>query len=695
MNRGKSKQNQTLRYKCSLLFGLTSILPLLLFLFVLRQYDLFQDYQAMAILGMSFVLAGLGFLFFMKTVTGVDRLSQDFIKMEQGEIEELGERDTSSEFTEMARIAESFNKTLTELKSHTKELESLIGQITTLSELTELVSRIPDIKEVLKIVLQRTMGAVNAKMGSIMILDDESQTLRIAASEGLDETVVAKTIIRVGENIAGKVAQTGESILVEDLDQDSRFSKVNDPKYKSSSFISMPLRAHWRVMGVLNLSKRGGTGVFSESDLKFLTTLLGHVGFALENAKLLKDAKSAAEQLQQVVSKQSVQLDVAQKEVLYSMELFQEAQRMEAMGTLAGGIAHDFNNLLMGIQGNISLVLNDIESSHPHHERLQNIEQYVLKGADLTRQLLGFARGGKYDVKIVKLSDLVEKSSKLFGRTRKEIKIQRELQEDIWPVEADPAQIEQVMLNLYVNACQAMPEGGELYLKTENLILNEDFVRPHELNPGKYVKISVSDTGIGMDEETIQRIFEPFFTTKNMGRGTGLGLASAYGIVKNHEGIINAQSKKGKGTTFNIYLPASEKEVIKEKEHFEELLEGKETILLIDDEDMIISVGSPMLKRLGYGILIARSGKEALEIYVKNKDKIDMIILDMIMPDMGGSETYDRIKEINPDIKVLLASGYSLDGQASEILKRGCNGFIQKPFKMAPLSQKIREVLDN
>lgn len=372
----------------------------------------------------------------------------------------------------------------------------------------------------------------------------------------------------------------------------------------------------------------------------------------------------------------------------------QQVQKMEAIGTLAGGMAHDFNNLLMAIQGNTSLMLVDTDISHPHYQRLKHIEQSVRIAADLTRQLLGFAKGGRYEVKLTDLNEIVKRTSSMFGRTKKEIKIHTKYQEDIWTVKADQRQIEQVLSNLYANAWHAMPGGGELYLRTENITLDENYVKPLSVEPGRYVKISVTDTGVGMDEATQKRIFEPFFTTKEMGRGTGLGLASVYGIIRNHGGIINVYSEKGEGTTFNIYLQASEKEVIKEKEMPEELLKGTETILLVDDQDMIIDVGQGMLKALGYTVLVARSGKEAIELHKANRDKIDMVILDMIMPGGGGGETYDQMKEITPDIKVLLSSGYSIDGQATEILERGCNGFIQKPFSMNELSLKIREILD-
>jgi len=375
---------------------------------------------------------------------------------------------------------------------------------------------------------------------------------------------------------------------------------------------------------------------------------------------------------------------------------FQQAQKMEAVGTLAGGIAHDFNNLLMGIEGRASLMFLDIDSEHPHLTHLKGIGDMVKRGAGLTKQLLGFARGGKYEVRPTNLNELIEKSSEMFGRTKKEVRIHRKYQKGLPTAEVDRTQIEQVLLNLYVNAWQAMPGGGDLYIQTESLTLNERDVSPFGVKPGNYVKVSVTDTGVGMDEETQQRIFEPFFTTKEMGRGTGLGLASAYGIIKNHGGIINAYSKKGEGATFNIYLPASQREVTtKEKKQADKILKGTETVLLVDDKDMILDVGQEMLTAMGYKVLVASSGKEAVGFYERNKDQIDIIILDMIMPDVSGGDVYDRLKEINPNIRVLLSSGYSISGQANEILERGCDGFIQKPFNMSRLSQGIRKILDS
>ena len=317
-----------------------------------------------------------------------------------------------------------------------------------------------------------------------------------------------------------------------------------------------------------------------------------------------------------------------------------QAQKMESIGTLAGGIAHDFNNLLMGILGNASLILMQLDRSHPVFDRLKNIEDYVQRGSDLTKQLLGFARSGKYEVKPTNLAEFIYESSELFGRTKKEIRIYRKAQEELWVVEVDRGQMEQVLLNLYVNAWQAMPGGGDLYLSAENVSLDEVDASPYpyDINPGKYVKVTVTDTGIGMNEAIKDRIFEPFFTTKEKGRGTGLGLASAYGIIKNHGGFIHVESKAGHGTSFMIYLPASNKVVENDHKTEDELQKGQETVLLIDDEEMILDVGSEMIKGLGYEVMTATGGKQGLEIYEQNRDKIDLVILDMIMPEIGGEK---------------------------------------------------------
>lgn len=383
--------------------------------------------------------------------------------------------------------------------------------------------------------------------------------------------------------------------------------------------------------------------------------------------------------------------DITEKERLHAK--LQQAQRLESVGTLAGGVAHDFNNLLMAIQGNTSLALTKLERSHPAFEKLKNITTYVQDAASLTKQLLGFARGGKYEVKPTDLNELINKTTQMFGRTKKEITIRIHPQEGIWKVAVDRGQIEQVLLNLLVNAWQAMPGGGQIHIQSANVVLDTNYAKAYNVQPGRYVKTSVTDTGIGIDKEVQAKIFEPFFTTKDRGRGTGLGLASAYGIVKNHDGIINVYSERGKGTTFTIYLPSSNKSLNKGEEDMAPPATGTETLLLVDDEEMVLEIGKEMLDELGYHTFIACSGQEAIEIYLQEKGKIHLIILDMIMPEMSGGQTYEELQKIDPGVKVLLSSGYSLNGKASYILHRGCNGFIQKPFNIEELSHKIRDIL--
>jgi two-component system, cell cycle sensor histidine kinase and response regulator CckA len=411
------------------------------------------------------------------------------------------------------------------------------------------------------------------------------------------------------------------------------------------------------------------------------------------SAALIKDNTGTAVGFRGVVLDITDRLN-AEMEKKRLEDHLQQVQRLEGIGTLAGGVAHDFNNLLMGIQGNASLMLLEMDPADRNYEKLRSIETCVQAGADLTRRLLGFARGGKYMVQPLDFNEVVTSTARMFQRTRKEISIHEKLESRVWTVMADHSQIEQVLLNLYINAWQSMPDGGHIYIETRNVALDAAFSRGFDIQPGRYVRISVSDTGSGIDPAIQSRIFEPFFTTKEIGRGTGLGLASAYGIVKNHDGAIDFNTQLGQGTTFYIYLPASDAAASKPAPMSANLTAGSETILLVDDEEVIVTVNGPMLEKLGYTVLTAGGGREAIEVFDANHDRIDMVILDMIMPDLGGGAVFDHLKKVRPDIKVLLSSGYSISGQAEEILSRGCAGFIQKPFSLTMLSQKIREILD-
>jgi len=348
----------------------------------------------------------------------------------------------------------------------------------------------------------------------------------------------------------------------------------------------------------------------------------------------------------------------------------------------------------MGIQGRTSLMMSEVDPGHPFHEHLEGIESYVKSAVDLTRQIQGFARGGKYEIKPTDLNELVKTQNRMFSRTRREVTVRGRYAKDLWTVEVDRGQINQVLLNLYVNAWQAMPGGGELLVTTENLALTQGEAEALNLAAGRFVRVTVTDNGVGMDEKVMARIFEPFFTTREMGRGTGLGLASAYGIIKNHGGLINVSSEMGEGSTFTIYLPASRRAAERKTVSPEKpSTPGQGSLLLVDDEQMILDVGAAMLRKLGYTVHVADSGGAALQLYQDRGDVIDLVILDMVMPGMGGGEVFDRLKAMDPGVKVVLSSGYSMDGKASEIMARGCAGFIQKPFNLTQLSEKVLAAL--
>jgi signal transduction histidine kinase/CheY-like chemotaxis protein len=369
------------------------------------------------------------------------------------------------------------------------------------------------------------------------------------------------------------------------------------------------------------------------------------------------------------------------------------AQRMEAVGTLAGGIAHDFNNILMGMQGNISLLLLRLDGEDPVAEKLRTLEEYIQDGAGLTRQLLDFAKGGQRRSQPMNLNDLILKTAQMFGRTHKEIAVDTTGLRATWNVAVDRGQIEQVFLNLYLNAWQAMLGGGQLGLETENLTIDTTMSQSIGIGPGHFVRVRVRDDGAGIEESILQKIFDPFFTTRERGRGTGLGLSSSYGIIKNHGGLIQVTSRPGAGSTFVLYLPATSRNAVTETRTPAAPMKGAGTILVVDDEEFIIEIAREWLTELGYQVLDARGGAEALEIFRERGEAIDLVLLDLVMPGMDGGETFDRLRALKPDVRVLLTSGYSIDGRASEIRKRGCQGFIQKPFTIGQLSEKIRSIL--
>jgi PAS domain S-box-containing protein len=382
------------------------------------------------------------------------------------------------------------------------------------------------------------------------------------------------------------------------------------------------------------------------------------------------------------------------------MAQLQQAQKMEAVGTLAGGIAHDFNNILQAISGYVQLLMDTDCDQATGRKYLSQIARSSRRAADLVQKLLAFSRKTKVESRIMDLNKEVRQAVQLLERTiPKMVGIETELGGNLHYIKGDPMQLEQVLMNLGANARDAMPDGGRLTIKTANVVLDEDFCRENiGAKPGRYVLLTVTDTGNGMNPEEAHHVFEPFFTTKGVGKGTGLGLSSVYGIVKSHDGYIAFDTAPNQGTSFRIYLPAAMRAtradttaIIEEQA----VRGGSETILLVDDEQPILEIVRDMLKQYGYEILMAENGEEALSLFHEKGRKIDLIILDLGMPGMGGKRCLESLLQLEPSVKVIVASGYSEDGQLDELRGLGARDFLGKPYRLATMVQKVRQVLDD
>jgi len=374
-----------------------------------------------------------------------------------------------------------------------------------------------------------------------------------------------------------------------------------------------------------------------------------------------------------------------------------QAQKMEAVGQLAGGVAHDFNNLLQVILGYADLLLLEIPADGPHHRELQHMRDAANQAADLTRQLLAYGRRQMIQPKDTDLNALIDDLLKMMRRLIGEhIELDFLSGHGLGTVHVDRAQIQQVLMNLCVNARDAMPKGGKLTIETENVLINGEYVETHPWSsPGRYVLLSVTDTGCGIEPEILNSIFDPFFTTKEIGKGTGLGLATVYGIVKQHDGQINAYSEIGKGTIFKIYLPIVERRAVEVTNSSPDAVPGgTETILVAEDDEKILALASRLLHDAGYSVLTARNGLEAVRVFEEHADEIDMVLIDVVMPKLGGREAVNRILERSPGLPHLYASGYSENAVHTNFIQEQGLRLIQKPYQRETLLREVREALD-
>ena len=460
--------------------------------------------------------------------------------------------------------------------------------------------------------------------------------------------------------------------------------------YRESLCVNCPIRS--RVVRTFET----GEPVFSEEGMFAVRkgAQEANLHFLISTALLkVDDTDAVLITLEDITDRKSAE---EEKSLLQRQLLL--AQKMESVGTLAGGIAHDFNNLLQVVLGYSDMLLVGKKTNEPYYEELNAIRQAGRDGSELAKRILAFSQRLEPNARPINLNKEITRLEKMLTRTiPKMIQVRLDLAEDPVTVSADPGQMEQILLNLVVNAQHAMPDGGQLVIGTYRVTLDDDHCRCHpELQPGDYVLLTVSDTGCGMGTDIVERIFEPFFTTKKPGQGTGLGLAMVYGIVKSHKGHITCFSEMGTGTTFRIYLPRMEEEIEQDVARTQQIPAfGTETILLVDDEELIRRVGEKNLKMAGYSVLLAANGQEALQIYRAHRDTIDLVLLDMIMPQMGGKKCLEELLKVNPHVKVVVASGYAVEASSKNAVELGIRGSICKPYEARDLLMAVRKILDD
>ena len=582
---------------------------------------------------------------------------------------------------EMERDKELLKQKYKQVAKLNVELEKKVASLMSLQEASQAVVSILDEQTLIQTIMNLLTWVIGFEMAILFLADEKQEKLHFAQAVGAVDDLVQRVKgyeipLNRMTNILVRVAATGTPRFVKDVESSNlRKGNVILDLFQPQNFAAAPLIARNKVIGVLAGELPREHADMTETDLNLLMTFSNHIAIAIENARLYRDLERTY--------RSSVQ-----------------AQKMEAIGTLAGGVAHDFNNILQAILGNISLLLYDLgNDEHRHYGKLKQIEKSGQRATDLVRQLLTFSRKGETQPRPLSLNFEVKEVKKLLSSTiPKMIDIELELDPKLRTIDADPVQVNQILMNLAVNARDAMPDGGKLVVGTENVVLDEDFCRNHPgLKPGWHVMLWVSDTGHGMEKSTKDHVFEPFFTTKESGKGTGLGLSTVYGIVKSHRGHIVCESERGAGTKFSVYFPALSKagEDLEEPKRKETIsTRGTETILFVDDETDTRQYGKDLLEQQGYTVLTAGSGEAALEIFAQERKHIDLVILDLIMAGMGGKRCLNEILKLEPETKVLIITGYAESEAVKEALHAGAREILTKPFRSDEIAQMIRGILD-
>jgi signal transduction histidine kinase len=678
-----------LREAASTIFALTAILPLLVFVYFMWRFELLQSTEAQIGIFLALAIALLGYVLFRRLTQRVADLGRALgqalavpgDKVAAAPVPATKGSSTAAvpglgQVNEIGEIAQAFGRMLLELRASTERLEDLVFKLGALNDMVEMAARIPRIEDLLSHVLERTMRAVSAGIGSIMLLDRERQTLRIAVGRGLPEAGRGPVEVKVGEGVAGKVVEMGEAVVVEDIEKDPRFGQQNDPRYGGGSFICMPLRVAERIVGVVNLSKKevapGATGVFSQTDLQFLNALATYTAYAVDNARLFEEAQQAAQRLQEVVEDQKLRLTLAQQQMV-------QAAKLSALGELVAGVAHELNNPLTVLVGASDIL--EQQAPNDLKEYAQMIRESTDAARSIVRGLLTFGRQMPLERRHVMLEELIEKVLALTAADLRieSVKIDRDMEPGLPPVWADGNQLQQVLVNLVTNAKQAMAEQpeGQRRIKISTRALGTD-----------RVQITLEDTGPGIPLDVLPKIFDPFVTTKGSA-GTGLGLSISYGIIREHGGHITADSRPGQGATFTIDLPVgSSSGSASDQTGASVNLDGKR-ILIVEHDQAVQKILLEHLEPTGCTALTVARADEARQHL---RDGIDLIVADFNLDGVDWLELLSQVAARGTAVghRFIFLTAGPVGETADRALRAAGAALLYKPFTGPQFLDAIR-----
>ena len=560
---------------------------------------------------------------------------------------------------------------------HEEPRAQMADRLRAIQALSSELSAALRLDDTLRMCVDAALQYTSLDCGGIYLIDEISGEAHLIYSKGLSPEFVASIAHYGADEPSVRLIMEGRILYVDYSNLPVPMDKIRNGE-GLRSIVIIPIQHKGKSIACINLGSHTLNSV-SDADQAMLETIGTLVGGFVVRAQEEERHKQAEEEKAQLEGQ------------------LQQAHKMEAIGRLAGGVAHDFNNILCAITGNATMILHNLPTIDPLRQPIEQITKAANRATDLTRQLLAFSRKQVVNLKVIDLSDLVNNLHSMLSRLINEDIILRTMpQKKLGGVRADPGQIEQIVLNLVVNARDAMPNGGELLIETADVNLEEDYCDKHAgAVPGAYVMLAVSDTGCGMSLEVRKKIFEPFFSTKALGQGTGLGLATVFGIVEQNAGRIEVYSEPGQGSSFKVYLPrvADKGEFLKRPE-IHKPVGGKETLLLVEDEEMVLDVALQMLEQLGYHVLSANSGKEAIATAERHDGPIDLLLTDVVMPHMNGRELAEKFAELQPGIKVLYSSGYTQNAIVHHGVLDEDLEFIAKPYSLNALAVRLREVLD-